>query len=168
MTLFIHKKQFFDVIIDNCIPSWSWHALSWSNRYQVEFIGILLSDLTINHCSWKWIRVATWLSSKQSSVDSLAAIDVHEFAWIGLTTTYKSLFNLSDFRTADTFDLAFSYTISVEDYLSRIRPVSSLKSLTCVSHSLAQIIWSFLTNIILYNTGRPKSSRAVVHRSSEC
>ena len=65
-------------VVDHGVTSWSGHTLFGSNRNQVELVDVLVSDGLVYASSWKWVLEAAWVSSKESGVDSLACVDVHQ------------------------------------------------------------------------------------------
>jgi len=67
-----------DGVVNNSVPSWSSHTLLGGHRNQIELVDVHVSDGRVNHSSWKWVLEAAWVSSKESGVDSLACVDVHE------------------------------------------------------------------------------------------
>jgi hypothetical protein len=78
---------------------------------------------------------STRLSTEQTSIDSLGGIDVHELGGITESKSSKCLLNLIDFSTADSLDLTFTNTISVEDDLSWIGTIDSFEGLASVFHA---------------------------------
>ena len=108
-------RRVFDVIADDCISRWSWHALPRRDRDEVELVGVLLGDFTIDHSARLRIGVAAWISGEESGVDPLAAVDVHQLASVSLTDADNRLLDLGDLGAADTFDLTFSNTVSVDE-----------------------------------------------------
>jgi len=109
----------------------------------------------------------TRIASEESRVHSLAAVDVHQLARVRDSSTGQCLLDLVDLWAAETLDLTFTNTISVEDDLGWIGSVGSLECLACVAHSFAEVVGSLLTNIVLNNARGPVRGGTVVHRSSE-
>lgn len=144
-----------NVVVDDSVPSWSSHALTSSNRDKVEFVNVLVSDCAVNDCSWQWVLEASWSTSEDSGVYSLASVDVHQLCGVSNALLSESLLDLGDLSSADTFNLSFTNTISVEDYLSRISAVGSLEGFTGILHTNAKSVGSFLTYVILDYTSRP-------------
>ena len=75
---FDHVRRSANSVIDHGVTSWSRHALFGGHRNQVELVDVLVSDGRVYDSSWKWVLEAAWVSSKESGVDSLACVDVHE------------------------------------------------------------------------------------------
>jgi len=63
--------------------------------------------------------------------------------------------------------LAFTNSVSVEDDLSWIGTVGSLEGFTSRGHTSAERVGSFLSNVVLNNTGRPIGSGRVVHGATQ-
>lgn len=76
----------------------------------------------------------SYVTSKESCVDSLASVNVHQLGGTK-TEARECLLNLVDFSTANSLDLSFADSVAVEDDLGWISSVSTLESLTCVGHS---------------------------------
>jgi len=69
-----------DAIVNHSVTSRAGHTLFGSDGDEVELVGVLVGDCGVDHCSWERILVAAGLTCKEPSVDSLAAVDVHELA----------------------------------------------------------------------------------------
>ena len=79
---FDQVRRCLDCVIDNSVPSWCGHTLLGSHRNQIELVDVFVSDGRVNNGSWKWVLEAAWVSSKESSVDPLACVDVHELGGV--------------------------------------------------------------------------------------
>jgi len=73
-------------VVQYCKPSRSRHALFGSHRDQVKLVHVLVSHTRVNNGTGQWILESTDLTIKDSSVDTLAAVDIHQLARV-LTTS---------------------------------------------------------------------------------
>lgn len=71
-----HVRRFTNSVIDNSVPSRSRHSLLGSCCNQKELIDISVSNWLINDCSRHRILESSNVSSKKSSVNSFANIQV--------------------------------------------------------------------------------------------
>lgn len=141
--------------------------MSGCNRNQVELVGVFVSDSRVYNSSWQWVLESTDITGKESGVDPLARVDVQELGGGTKAKSSKGLLDLVDLSTADTFDLSFSDTISVEDDLCWRGTIGPFEGLTSLGHSIAERVSGFLAYVILDNAGRPIGRCAVVHRAAE-
>ena len=93
---------------------------------------------------------ASNVTSKESCVDSLACVDVHQLG-SSKTEARECLLDLVDLSTADSLDLSFTDSVAVEDDLGWISSVRALESLACVGHSSTQIVGRLLANVVLHD-----------------
>lgn len=133
--VFNFVRRSTNAVVHNSVTSGGSHALTSSHRHKIEFVDVLVCDLLVADSSWHWILESARLTTKQASVDSLGGIDVEELGRVTDPKSRECLLNLVDFSTADTLDLTFSNTISVEDDLSWIGAVNSLECLKSIRHS---------------------------------
>jgi len=160
-------RRVFDVIVDDCVSGGSGHSLSGGDRNEIELVGVLLSDVSVDDSTWLRILETASATSEESRVHSLADVEIHQLARVGESCTGKCLLDLVDLWAADTFNLTLTNTVSVEDDLGWIGSVGSLECLNCAAHSFAEVVGSFLTNIILKNTSGPVGGGTIVHGGSE-
>lgn len=146
-----------DAVVHHSVASWGSHALTSSHRHKIEFVDVLICDLLVADSTRKWVLESTWLTTEQASVNSLRGVDVKELGGIAETKSSKCLLNLVDFSTADTLDLSFTNTISVEDDLSWVSSVNSFESFKSVGHGNTKRVRSFLTDVVLNDRCRPVS-----------
>ena len=156
-----------DGVVDNGVPSWGGHALSSSHRNQVELVGVFISDSRVYNGSWQWVLEPANISSEESGVDSLAGVDIEELGRAAKAKPGERLLDLVDLSAADTLDLSFTNTVSVEDDLCWIGTIGSLEGLTGSVHSIAERVSSFLAYVILDDTCRPIGRRTVVHGATQ-
>ena len=104
-----------DGVVDDRVSCWSRHALTSCHRAEVELVDVLVCDSRVDDSTWERVLVAPWLPTEQPGVDSLAGVDVHELGGVTEPKTSECLLDLGDLRTADTLDLTFTNTVSVED-----------------------------------------------------
>lgn len=77
------------------------------------------------------------------------------------------MLDLVDLSPADTLDLSFTNTISVEDDLGWVGTIGSLECLTSRAHTCAEGVGSLLTDIVLNNARGPVSGGRVVGRGAQ-
>jgi len=156
-----------DAVIDHGVPGGSGHALAGSNRHKVELVDVLVNDCGVDDGTWHWVLEASWLASEDPGVDPLGGVDVHQLGG-PQTESREGLFDLVDLSPANSLDLAFTNSVSVEDDLSWVGAVGSLEGFTGIGHTSAERVGSFLSNIVLDDTGRPVGGGRVVHGATEC
>jgi hypothetical protein len=92
------------------------------------------------------------LTIKDSSVDTLAAVDVHELARVLTTSLDECRLNLFDLWDTDALDLSFTDSISVEDNPSWIGAIVLLEAFQCFDDAGLERGGTFLANLILDDT----------------
>lgn len=122
-----------DAVVKDGVPHWGCQALLSGSRHKEELVGASVSDGTIDHSARHRVLEGANISSEDTSVDSLGDVDVHE--WQGNSKTGACCFYLLDLRLADSSNLAFTDTVSVEDQLLRVVSIRLLESLERFDHS---------------------------------
>lgn len=119
-------------------PSRGRHTLLGSHRNQVKLVHVLVCHTRVDDGASQRIFKGADITIKDSSVDTLAAVDVHQLARV-LTTSLDDcrldLFNLGD---ADALNLAFTDTVSVEDDPSRVGSVVLFEAFQSLDHAILQ------------------------------
>lgn len=114
-------------VVDDSVSGWGAHSLFGSYRDKVELVDVFVGDLSVDNRARHWVLKSANITVKESSVHTFARVDVHELG-VSEAQAVESLLDLVDFSSADTFDLALTNTVSVEDDLSWIGTVSFLES----------------------------------------
>lgn len=110
---------------------------------------------------------ATWIATEQSRIDAFAAVDIEQFGLLSKTSISDSLLDLDDLRSADSFNLTFTNTVTVEDDTSRERTILSLECLKSTRHTNTKVVGTFLADIVLNDACRPVGCSGVVHGGCE-
>lgn len=123
-------------VIDHGVPSWSTHSLLGSYWDKIKLIDVLVSDLSIDNRSRKRVRESANITAKESCVNSLLGVDVHELS-ISQAQSIQSLLDLVDLSSADSLNLSLTNSVSVEDDLCWVCAIGSLEGFACSIHSFA-------------------------------
>ena len=144
-------------------PGRSRHALLGSYRDQVKLVHVLISHTRINDGAGQRVFKSTDLSIKDSSVDTLAAVDIHQLARVLTTSLDECRLDLFDLWNTDALDLTFTDSISVEDDPGRVGAVVLLEAFQSFDNAGLQRGGTLLANFVLDDTRGPVSCSRLVH-----
>lgn len=99
--------------MDDGIASGRCESLLGGCGHEVELVGVTVGDSSINHCAWLRVLELSDVASDQSSVHTLAHVDVHQLC-LAAHNRYRCL-DLLNFWATDWGNLALTNTITVED-----------------------------------------------------
>jgi len=99
-----------------------------SHRDQVKLVHVLVSHTRVDDSTGQRVLKCADLTIKDSSVDTLAAIDIHQLARVLTTSLDECRLDLFDLRNTDALDLAFTDTVSVEDNPGRVGAIVLLEA----------------------------------------
>lgn len=128
-------RRSLDIIVDDGVASGRRHSLFGGNGYEVELVSVLVGDGGIDHSTWHWVLEPSGVTSKESGVNSLACVDVHQLGRVNKAKAREGLPDLVDLSTADSLNLSLTNSISVEDDPGWEGSVGSFESLTSACHS---------------------------------
>ena len=131
------------------------------------FINANVSDGRVYNGSWQRVLESTNVTCEESGVHPLAGVHVEQLRRVAKAKSREGLLDLVDLSSAHSFDLSLTNTISVEDDLCWVGTIGSLEGLASVSHSIAESISRFLTDVILDYASRPVGGGAVVHGTAQ-
>jgi len=154
-------------VVDHRVSRGRSHALPSGDRDKIELVDVAVSDVLVDNRTGERILEASGRPGKDTGVDSLAGVDIHQLRGVLEPEAGECLLDLVDLGFADSFDLAFANTVSVEDDLVGVSSVGSLERFAGVGHSSAEGVGSLLAYVVLDNTGRPVGGCGVVHGGAE-
>jgi len=154
-------------VVEHSEASRSTHTLASTNSNEVELVNVFVSHTGINDNTRHRVLETTDVAVEDSSVHTLASVDIHQLGLISSTSSTNSSLNLVNLRHTDTLNLALTYTITVEDHSGRISTIVLLKALKRIREPILQSCASFLPNLILDYGGAPVGSSGLVHRSCQ-
>jgi len=125
-------------------------TLLGSSGHEKEFVNVSVRDRGVDNCARHRVLEGSHVTSKDSGVDSLTHVDVHELS--GEAEGSNGCFDLVNLGAADGSNLALTDSIAVEDDLSRcLAVVGPLESIDCFSHSFVKRVSCLLTDVSLNN-----------------
>jgi len=158
-------RALHDLVIQDGELGGGRHALLGRNGNKVELVGVFVYDCGVDDSASSRVSEAADSTSEDSSVYTLACVDVHELGFN--TGRLDSSFELVYLRNTDSLNLAFTDTVTIEYDTSGISTIVFLESFHGVLHTVLQVVRSFLTNFILRCASGPVSCGGLVHGGSE-
>jgi hypothetical protein len=128
-------RRLTHIIINHRETSRRTHTLLGSNRNKIELINVLVCDSRVNNCAGHRVLEIANVSIEYACVNTFATDDVHELGDVSTASRSKSSFDLFDLRLANTSNLAFSNTITVENDLLGISAIDSLETFKGSTHA---------------------------------
>ncbi len=138
-----------------------------SHRDQVKLVHVLVSHTGVDNGTGQRILKCADLTIKDSSVDTLAAIDVHQLARVLTTSLDECRLDLFDLRNTDALHLAFTDTVSVENNPGRVSAIVLFEAFQGFDYTGLQRGGAFLANFILDDTRGPVSCSRLIHGGRE-
>ena len=88
--------RLLDLIVDDAEPSRVGHALASGHTDEVELVSVAVSHRRIDDCASHRVLEPADVTTEDSSVDSLAAVHVHELAGVLQTKALEGTLDLLD------------------------------------------------------------------------
>lgn len=151
------------VVVDDLKLRGRAHSLLRSHRHEIELIRILVCDGGVNDGASIGVLEVADRAVENTSVDALAADEVHELGRVGASNRVEGSLDLLDLGHADARLLAFTNTVAIEDDLLGVAAIATLEAFESSAHASLQRGGGFLTDFVLCNTRRPIGGGMLVH-----